>query len=737
MNEDTAASIAHNTIQECALEVSKHPEVFQNKLGPVSGSLDFGDPSKVRSLIESVILTLASKSKRVIDIDKDQMSTFSAVPREECCRGWRRAKYPAQEILSLAAFRECTVATDRVYSLMGLLDVQFPVFHAEGMTRALTRLLDEVVISNNDVSVFNWAGKDLGNPLRGRSLYPATLAAYDPNKDETVSVERRSRLMLMKQFKAKKFALLSALDKLIALLRGFVQIIRLQQHHDELPLQSVRNMIDVLGNKALSSIEKPLLVTLAKLLKIFNGANHQPEFKAIEDHPEDASKAEEMPIQQRVVVPKSDSPAASAEDTSKRVGRFGFKAPKVPSMSMEMPTTLKTGMALLGGGKPQVGQVPAEKPRSQPAHTPRRGSDAEKVMDWLSVTATLDAGENQEVCEILKGTVEEHHEIRKAQERSQGNKRHTPVEDAISPNPITFTTSGVESIFDVQRVIIEMKNPSGLRHRVQNAADVNQKITGRCRISTAIASLEVSFCCTAKQLKRQLDVCDAVRLDIRGDERLQESASIQRENSSLGGMANDLHSKASSDGELVNRMLNFVEETDLNLIAGEWILAKFSGAPAAKWFLCLFELGFGATFYGRRIATDEIDFSTVKPEDSLMEPWEKYMEAKKTELCRIVGRHLEGKQWQRRIEQYGNREGGAEEDESDHDADSILEKGAEYLSTAAATLYGMWADRLDAALDDAALSKTPKRLRTAIANLNKSGDLLPAAFVSDVRIHMF
>lgn len=411
---------------------------------------------------------------------------------------------------------------------MGLLDVPIPVFHAE---------------------VFNWAGKDLGNPLRGRSLYPATLAAYDPNKDETVSIERRSRLMLMNQFKAKKFAMLSALDKLIALLRGFVAIIREQEHHDELSLQSVRNIINIVGSKALSSIHKVLLETLAKLLKICKVANDHTEATATQDHHEYASKRGQIPTQQQQIAPKSNPLKSSTPETSNRVSRIGFKAQKLPSISIGIPTTLKTGMALLGDVKPQAGQMEAEKLHSQSALTWRRGADTERVMNWLCRTTTLDAGENQEVREILRSTVEEHHEAREKQEQSQKSKQPTPVEEATWPNPITFTTSGVESIFDVQRVIIAMKNVRRLRSRVDNAANMDEKITGRCRISTAIASLEVSFCCTIKQLRRQLDVCDAVRLAVWGDERLENNPSVQLEDSSSYSIGNDPDPKASSRGE--------------------------------------------------------------------------------------------------------------------------------------------------------------------------------------------
>ncbi len=80
--------------------------------------------------------------------------------------------------MSLACRRKCTVETDSAYSLMGLLEVRFPTYSAEGLPKAISRLLDEVIVAHNDLSVFNWSGLRQGSPVRGRSLYPSSLEAY-------------------------------------------------------------------------------------------------------------------------------------------------------------------------------------------------------------------------------------------------------------------------------------------------------------------------------------------------------------------------------------------------------------------------------------------------------------------------------------------------------------------------------------------------------------------------------
>jgi hypothetical protein len=111
----------------------------------------------------------------------------------------------ASTSLVTASERVTTVATDQAYSLMGILGLRFPAFPAEGLPKALTRLLDEVVIAYNDVSVFNWTGKHRGSPLHGRSLYPANIDAFvNPTNNPLLKSKAQTSKRILDLFRAQR-----------------------------------------------------------------------------------------------------------------------------------------------------------------------------------------------------------------------------------------------------------------------------------------------------------------------------------------------------------------------------------------------------------------------------------------------------------------------------------------------------------------------------------------------------
>ncbi len=64
-----------------------------------------------------------------------------------------------------------------------------------------------------------------------------------------------------------------------------------------------------------------------------------------------------------------------------------------------------------------------------------------------------------------------------------------------------------------------------------------------------------------------------------------------------------------AEEQLISRMIAFVQEPNIDAVAGEWVLARFSGAAGAQWFLCALELGAasqqgGNGLCGRRVACD-------------------------------------------------------------------------------------------------------------------------------------
>ena len=201
-------------------------------------------------------------------------------------------------------------------------------------------------------------------------------------------------------------------------------------------------------------------------------------------------------------------------------------------------------------------------------------------------------------------------------------------------------------------------------------------------------------------------------------------------------------------------MLDFVQETDLNLVVGEWVLARFTGAEGAKWFLCQLELGSTHNYYGRRIATDEIDFKTVVPEPELMVHWKKYMENKRVELCHVVTVFVQA----RDARKYADEVAGPEKEKKDRNAQAktegeqdsdnestdpkerlldFIRRGTHISAGFVQTVTDRWGERLNGMLDDTILQKVQKDLRAAIVNLNENKDLLPAMFLSGVKVHMF
>jgi len=63
---------------------------------------------------------------------------------EGALRGRNLSRYPVEERLSWAAYRETTREEDGDYCLLGLFDVNMPFLYGEGMQKALRRLSEEI-----------------------------------------------------------------------------------------------------------------------------------------------------------------------------------------------------------------------------------------------------------------------------------------------------------------------------------------------------------------------------------------------------------------------------------------------------------------------------------------------------------------------------------------------------------------------------------------------------------------
>ncbi|UKZ52664.1 hypothetical protein TrVGV298_006445 [Trichoderma virens] len=202
----------------------------------------------------------------------------------------------------------------------------------------------------------------------------------------------------------------------------------------------------------------------------------------------------------------------------------------------------------------------------------------------------------------------------------------------VSPHPIIVTNAGIEGIFDVQRVIITMADIDGLRQQVAHTTSTEQVISGYCSISTGFAQVIVRFSCKSGLLRKQLEVIDGIDFNV-----IKEKS---KKNEVLEGQ----QIRDTDEEGTINRMIKFIQEDDLRLVAGEWVLARCSGVADANWFLCYLELGSTHPFYGYRIPTSEIDFENCIPEDGLVLAWNQYMNRKKEEMCKILTILLKSKE---------------------------------------------------------------------------------------------
>ncbi|KAM3070199.1 hypothetical protein ACMFMG_003763 [Clarireedia jacksonii] len=794
MDDDNSGAYIRNTISLAAHKIesrlSKDPPAEQ-KLKSLFVALGFDTKSikrQARILIKLLIRALIEDCKGTIEKDRKQVSKFSNhVPPSECCRGLGRSRSPAQQILALASYRECTVPIDRVYSLMGVLGVKFPAFHAEGPTKAICRLLDEVVITTNDVSIFNWTGKDMGSPIRGRSLYPSNLAAFNPERTESYFTAKRNDI-LAKASKNKRNGLQHTASRLTLLLQrtaGFVK----NKTYTDLPIDLIKTILEFIRKTTLEHLE-PQLGNLGKLLVYLE--NHT----AFEEKYNPATHRSTNGESTQSAVDKS-----SKVQSGNGASLLGLKTPKIPQLSTSKLKFKGKGFQGLYGKKEAAEETESPKENSAPTEISGDPTPAKEVTktlvvalgDWISKGDISNIPD--EFKDIFDNLETPNMDVKRHEpETTHGEPVSQPVSQSmICPNPIMVTTSGIEGVFDIQRVIITMQNPEGLRYQTQNAASDSQKISGLCTISTALSKITVDFTCAAGVLKKQLDVCDVVHRALSdGDSKKVESLtktrpplipgkdhesyyskvaslspSFMRQGSQASGITENFDQETKDDqneetetesSHKTEKSLRFVQETNLNLIVGEWVLARFTGVEGANWFLCQFELGSTHSYYGRRIATDTIDFKKVLPESGLVEHWESYMHNKKTELCKVVDLLIQGRSARKYTDKVAGREKENDQDvarmptELDQDSDdedrdapeklmNFIIKTSQQKMVASGKIFedlaDKWGERWEGQLDDIVIQQVPKPLRAAIMNLNENEELLPVMFTSGIQVHMF
>ncbi|KAI0098325.1 hypothetical protein F4776DRAFT_529397 [Hypoxylon sp. NC0597] len=812
----------------------------------LSSSRPYSLPERARHAINIILTCLVKLIETPILDDRSYIAEFGNVPQLDLWqKGLMRSRFSTRKVMSLICGRDATVMTDRAYCLMGMLGVRYPTFPAEGLTKALSRLLDEVVISSNDVSVFNWTGKEYGSPIRGRSLYPSTPEAYKFGKDEKRKKKKDEKLTKLLQI--KRYEVMSDFLAISGMLVDTIMFFK-ERRQQNIPLIWVKEILKVIKRARFEQF-RPHIKNIGKILKYIETAfNSKSTAGPQSSGPSSPSKrgAQDSGVAQ--AAPKQSgtlsspfaslptqirTPSLPKDITSFKAPKFGRKKtdletapPKTPSKSssglsiggFKAPSLKSFGRKESGTSQSSLTSIEVETPAiesdvasltSAPT-TPSLISDVsrrsldEQVLSYLrSIKVGDNDSKGKDLGESTTSEPELPPELARVladiqiREFSKPHVKPEEIDTMISPNPIIVKNSGIEGLFDIQRVVISMAQPDKLRRQVRNAVSPHQKITGWCIISTGFARVMVSFSCPKHILEKELDIIQAVETKVLKSKDQENSddnrdsivdelqKSIQDRLQATGTTwqeaiknkynpsdpekkdENDIDApdfeKARPEGARVSRMIRFVQESDLTQIAGEWVLARFSGVPGAKWFLCSFELGgSGRDFYGHRIASDEIDFHNASPEIGLIKYWEYYMMQKKYKLCSILQKLMEGRDWAnqkaeigqslaKRVaketggsDQGGDSEGDSDDEDGDGDvklSDTLKDLGGMALTMAGAGLvqqfYEMRAERLEKNLSADVLKKFPPHIQTAMESLNDNKDLMPSMFHSAKKVHMF
>ncbi|KAK3997890.1 hypothetical protein QBC44DRAFT_376342 [Cladorrhinum sp. PSN332] len=858
--------------------------------------------------INFVLQCLVAETKQLVRTDREYIAKFGQV---EQLKGWQsgtaRTGFSAQSVLEVSGKRTATVETDRAYALMGVLGVRFTTFSAEGYPKALARLLDEVIITHNDVSVFNWSGMDMGSPIRGRSMYPAAHTAFGNQEDRG----RRYNLILSADVKGKMTDVMKTYHGVIDVLQKAIEVVKDKKRKD-LPISWIDQIVKLLQSSRFKTL-KPEVESVGKIVRyvIKSCVEDTPLVAAAADPKEKASSRLSLSSLSKTStltdsLPSLPSPSVTsltsslsslpsptrslssftswgssptAEEKDSNVGsggstkkgsRFGLSKGlgiKGPSFGSSKKATEQVAEApSLPEAPPSVESPASTGPPSELTPSPpplKRKStwvDLDENVSTYLQSSEIERPKRRETLPEEVRTIEL--DLTSLATSDCSTTRLNPEEDhdTISPNPIIVNNSGIEGLFDIQRVIVTMIDPDKLRRQVSKAASPRQKISGWCSISTGFSRVVTSFSCEKRILERQLDVMQAIDATVlreqeksEGEKRsaqLLKSLKVTKrtvEKAAQEGVAQagkaasgQTSHEQSADQEagkaktgdadkaktgdddkaktgdadksntgdddededdsgntgeelLVSRMIDFIQESNLKLVAGEWVLARFSGTPGANWFLCHLELGSSPSlFYGHRIATGEIDFRTSTPEPGLVNAWQTYMSRKKRKMCYLLAEYLKsrksGKDGEERrkagtdyamqgvntalkgVEDYTpglarlgswskeSGEGPAEKggkgkdgdgDDGSDDEDNVFEKvlnkgklaamafGEYTMAAVVEKFFEMRASHLDKTLSARVLKRTPNALRSAVENMSDNRSLMPAMFHSSTRVHMF
>ncbi|GAB1211827.1 hypothetical protein ATERTT37_000951 [Aspergillus terreus] len=774
--EDAVATAAEATAaddESSSLAKRDEDQKFLETL--CKGLVDLALPKgqgKRKAVLDLLLRALAIETKPVVRKDRDYISDFGQV---DTLGGWKKDispdKFSAHSVIKTASDRNTTVPVDQVYSLMGILGVRFPVFSAEGVPKALARLLDEVVITSNDVSVFNWAGRHSGSPVQGRSLYPSNIQAFEvdpsPMNEAVMNTIRKEHL--------HKSEVTGRVNKMLI---GAFDTVKQLDKECEI-LSSLKILIGILQEKKFASIQLRLEQLENVMREISNAVKEEIEERRKAKEQQEKKKSEEAMKEQG----KQDEGDQQVKEEASNTGLFKRKPFKTPSFKLpDTDIKLSKMASAFSRGRDDA---PSPSQKSSMDKSPGVGQEEIEVSKWKELTEKLDRIINT-LNEVSRGNDAPSSIATGGDEQPRSDSPKDITKDKpseveqetkmICPNPIAVTSAGIRGVFDIQRVVVTMQDADALKANVANAMS-GQYIDGWCTISTGFAYTLVAFSCERDVLKQQLDIVHLVNREISGEEESRNGNSSQK----TGGVAGNASSegqtlcreKATSETtssetqrdnppdnkeddprhitpaqKKLGRMLKFVQESDLHAIAGEWVLARFSSVEGAKWFLCRLELGSGNDFYARRISTDAFTFVNAIPEPGLIRYWDLFMWNKKALACWMLSLTLDSMMSNKSamdtlkkiddIREQGFAQPKEGDDKAAHPHDlTPQEVGIMLKNFFMGEAKGQWADHLAGKIEVDAMGKIPVRIQGAIADLDKGQSLLPSMFHSGRDIHMF
>ncbi|PWY89609.1 hypothetical protein BO94DRAFT_545586 [Aspergillus sclerotioniger CBS 115572] len=768
LNKETARSQIGYSVQVAVRAIGDQSSSSDSSRHQVARELvmrrlsdDVPPGKRVKQTIDLLLRGLAKSANEFVRQDRQIIASFSNIQDlSSWSNGTERNRFSAHTVMTLAAHRECTKAIDKAYSLMGVLGVQFPAFPAEGLTKALSRLLDEVVITSNDISVFDWTGKYNGSPLRGRSLYASNVDSFQAESEgyEARSDVNGELVCLFRDDRIKRLKVAKGITNLLLDATKFVTVFQ----QAEATVDALLKLVEFIRTERLESLRSRLGSSeLVEIIARAGKYSQQNENERLQKEQERMQKEER-----------------------KSRGRFTTPLPslhKVPSWRRDSAAK------------------DMEKRKEDKTHEDRLAELGKKIQNTVPKALRGDVTCADENNAFLAAGL---HFTDPRNDNIRSEARDRPI---ICPNPIVVNSSGIKGVFDIQRIVVKLLQAEELRTRVKNAISDNEKIEGWCTISTGFALTMVAFCCERHILSKQLDLVDVVDQNVleepdslcRGeDDTLQQHVGPgEVSNKPLstkvlpsGGNGDSptkkplgpkrsqssMHDSDSSESidqpkldnygrsaeqRKVSRMIDFVTEPHLHAIAGEWVLARFSGAVGAKWFLCRLELGSGNEFYARRIATDEFDFANAVPEKGLVEFWHSFLHEKKLAMCDMLEHYLDAQKagnyasslHDNLQESFGLRKMvESSDDEDETEAQEPGENPRNYgRLTPASKFFKMigwglrytfdefWARHLERHLEGRALAKVPLTLHAAIKDLDANKILLPVMFHSGKDVHFF